>query len=39
MRIVDANILLHAVNTAADHHEASRRGNLTARQPSQLTHD
>jgi uncharacterized protein len=25
MRIVDANVLLYAVNTAADHHEASRR--------------
>ena len=25
MRIVDANVLLYSVNTAADHHDASRR--------------
>ncbi len=25
MKIVDANVLLYAVNTASDHHEASRR--------------
>lgn len=25
MKIVDANVLLYAVNTAAEHHEASRR--------------
>ena len=25
MKIVDANVLLYAVNSAADHHEASRR--------------
>ena len=25
MKIVDANVLLYAVNTASDHHEASRQ--------------